>query len=168
MMVLVKLVYASASADIGFREQLSAHVYPLAQKGLLTEWHEQLVLAGADAARERHQAWRAADILLLLLSADYFLSDAYDEHEIQQALDRHLHGQLRIVPILVRPCDWQSTVVAHLQYLPRNGIPVALWESQDAALVAIAQKIHQLITSQHFARTPLSSVQRINRQRLLK
>ena len=63
-MVLVKLVYASASADIGFREQLSAHLYPLAQKGLLTEWHEQLVLAGADAARERHQAWRAADILL--------------------------------------------------------------------------------------------------------
>lgn len=168
MMAPIKLVYASASADIVFRKQLSAHLYPLVQKGLLTEWYEQLVLPGADAAQERHRAWHAADLLLLLLSADYFLSDAYDEYEIQQALDRHQRGLLHIVPILIRPCDWQSTVVAHLQYLPRNGRPVTMWENQDAALVAITQEIRQFITSQHFARTPLSSVQRTNRQRLLK
>ena len=40
-MVPIKLVYASASADIAWREQLSAHLHPLAQKGLLSEWHEQ-------------------------------------------------------------------------------------------------------------------------------
>src|SRR5216110_1316427 len=168
MMVPVKLVYASAPADIVFREQLSAHLYPLTQKGLLSEWHEQLVPAGANATLERHQAWHAADILLLLLSADYFLSDAYDEDEIQQALDRHRPGQLHIVPILLRPCDWQSTIVAHLQCLPRSGTPVTLWENQDAALVSITLEIRQLIASQHFARVPLSSVQRTNRQRLLK
>ncbi len=164
----MQLVYASAPADSVLREQLAAHLHSLVLKGLLTEWHEQLIPAGADIAQERRHAWHTADILLILLSADYFLSDAYDEHEIQQALDRHQRGQLHIVLILLRPCDWQSTVMAHLQCLPRGGIPVTMWENQDAALASIAQEIRQFITSQHFARTPLSSVQRTNRQRLLK
>jgi hypothetical protein len=164
----VKLVYASAPADRILREQLSAHLHALVLKGLLSEWDEQLIPVGANATQERHRAWHAADILLVLLSADYFLSEAYDEHELQQALDRHQRGLLHIVPILLRPCDWQSTVVAHLQHLPRNGMPVTVWDNQDAALVSIAQEIRQFITSQHFTHAPLSSVQRTNRQRLLK
>jgi len=164
----IKLVYASAPADQELREQLSTHLHALVQQELLFEWHEQRILAGADAAKERHLAWQAADILLLLLSADYFLSTAYDEHEFQQALDRHRHGQLLVVPVLVRPCDWQSTPLARLQCLPRNGIPVTMWENQDAAFVSIAQELRQFITSQQSARVPLSSVQRTNRQRLLK
>jgi hypothetical protein len=164
----MKLVYASAPADRELREQLSTHLHSLIQKGLLSEWHEQLILAGADAAQERRRAWQTADILLLLLSADYFHSDAYDEHEIQQALDRHQKGQLLVVPILIRPCDWQVTAVAHLQCLPRNGIPITMWENRDAAFVSVAQEIRHAITTQHAVRTPLSSLQRTNRQRLLK
>jgi len=160
MMAPIQLVYASAPADTMLREQLSAHLHSLVLKGLLTEWHEQLIPAGADVAQERRHAWHTADILLILLSADYFLSDAYNEHEIQQALDRHRREQLHIVLILIRPCDWQSTIVAHLQCLPRGVIPVTMWENQDAALVSIAQEIRHFITSQHFERTPLSSVQR--------
>lgn len=164
----IKLVYASAPADAALREQLSAHLHLLIQGGLLSEWHEQRILAGTDATQERHRAWYSADVLLLLLSSDYFLSDAYNENEIQQALGRHRLGQILVVPILVRPCDWQATIVAHLQCLPRNGIPITMWENQDAALASVAQEIRQFITSQRFSRTPLSSVERTNRQRLLK
>jgi hypothetical protein len=164
----MKLVYSSAPADYALREQLAAHLHLLVRKGLLTEWHAQLMPAGAHAAWERQRAWRSADILLLLLSADYFVSEEYDNHDMQQALERHRLGQLLIIPILIRPCDWQSTSVAHLQCLPRDGIPVTMSENQDAALLPIAQEIHQLITSQHFPATHLSPVQLTNRQRLLK
>jgi hypothetical protein len=168
MMVPIKLVYASAPADEALRTSLSAHLHTLVQQGLLSEWHEQRILPGTVAVKERRQAWQAADILLLLLSVDYFLSAAYDEEAIQQALDQHRRGQVLIIPILLRPCDWQSTMVAHLQCLPRNGIPITSWENQDEALTSIAQEIRQFITTQRVARTPLSSVQRTNRQRLLK
>src|SRR5437667_9136705 len=103
MMAPIQLVYASAPADTMLREQLSAHLHSIVLKGLLTEWHEQLIPAGADVAQERRHAWHTADILLILLSADYFLSDAYNEHEIQQALDRHRREQLHIDLILIRP-----------------------------------------------------------------
>src|SRR2546430_13621928 len=105
MTVPMKLVYSSAEADDAFREQLSTHLYSLVQQGWLSEWYEQLILPGADIVQERHRAWQSADILLLLLSADYFSAQAYDDQEMQQALERHQSGQLIVVPILVRPCD---------------------------------------------------------------
>jgi hypothetical protein len=164
----MKLVYSSVPADYPLREHLSAHLHVLVRKGLLTEWHEQLMLAGADVASERHHAWHSADILLLLLSADYFASDEYESQEMQQALKRHQLGQLLILPILLRPCDWQSTEIGHLQCLPRDGIPVTSQKDQDAALLSIAQEIHQLISSHRFPSTRLSPVQLTNRERLLK
>lgn len=145
----IKLVYSSVPADDPFREQLSAHLYSLVQQGVLSEWHEQLIPAGADAAQERHRAWLAADILLLLISADYFVSDAYNSQEMQQALERHRSGQVLVIPILIRPCDWQATEVGHLQCLPREGIPVTNWENRDAALLSIAQELRQRITARH-------------------
>lgn len=167
-MAPLHLVYAAAPADTALREQLSAHLHALVQNGLISEWHAQLIPAGASMAQEHQQAWRSAHILLLLLSADYFLSDAFNENAIQQVLERQRREQLLVIPILLRPCDWQATAVAHLQCLPRNGRPVTSWENQDEALLSIAQDIRQLIATQLAARAPLSPAQHTNRQRLLK
>ncbi|HEU5374433.1 MAG TPA: NACHT domain-containing protein [Ktedonobacteraceae bacterium] len=167
-MASLQLVYASAPADEALRAQLSAHLHALVQGGLISEWHEQLIPVGADRTQERHRAWHNADILLLLLSSDYFLSDAFNEQEIQQALERQRLGQLLVIPILLRPCDWRATIVGHLQSLPRNEKPVTGWEDQDAAWLSIAQNIRQYVTSRTASRTLLSPVQRTNRQRLLK
>ncbi|BCL79632.1 TIR domain-containing protein [Ktedonobacteria bacterium brp13] len=164
----IKLVYSLAPADDAFREQLSAHLHSLVQNGLLSEWHKQLIPAGVEVAHERRRAWRSADIILLLLSADYFLSEDYDDQEMQQALERHRSGQTLIVPILIRPCDWQSTVVAHLQCLPRNGKPVTQWDDRDESLLSIAQELRHLITARQSSGIPLTPVQQTNRQRLLK
>jgi energy-coupling factor transporter ATP-binding protein EcfA2 len=166
--VPMKLIYSSASADEAFREQLSAHLHSLVQQGWLSEWHERLIPAGSEVAQERRRAWRSADIVLLLLSADYFLSDAYDDQEMQQALERHRSGQVLIIPVLIRPCEWQSTTVGHLQCLPRNRVAVTLWEDRDAALLSVAQELHHLITTRQAPSTPLTPVQHTNRQRLLK
>ncbi len=164
----LKLVYSLAPADDAFREQLSAHFRPLVQQGFLSEWHEQLIPPGASVDQERRRAWSSADILLLLLSADYFSSAAFDNQEIQQALERHQSDKVLIIPILIRPCDWQSTIVAHLQCLPRNGKPVTQWENRDEALLFIVQDLRHLITTRQSSNILLTPVQRTNRQRLLK
>ncbi len=88
---------------------------------------------------------------------------------MQQALERHRSGQVIVVPILIRPCDWQATVVAHLQCLPRNGNTCSTqWENRDAALLSIVQDLRHLITARQSSAIPLTPVQRTNRQRLLK
>ncbi len=150
----IKLVYSSAPADDAFREQLSAHLHALVQKGFFSEWHEQLIPIGAEVAQERQERWRSADIIIMLLSSDYFSSAVYNDQEMQQALERHRSGQVLIIPILIRPCDWQSTVVAHLQYLPRNGKPVTKWENHDEAFLSIVQELRHHITARAISQYP--------------
>lgn len=164
----MQLVYSSAPADDIFRAQLSKHLQPLVQQKRITEWHARLILPGVDTALERRRAWNSADILLLLLSADYFLSEDFRSDELQSALDRQRRGQLLIVPILLHPCEWRATNLAYLQCLPRNGQAVALWEHQEEALYAVAQEIGGLVAARQFPAAALSPLQRKNRLRLLK
>lgn len=166
--MVMKLVYSSAPVDHKYREQLAKHLHALVQEGLLTEWHEQLIPPGAAAQQERRRAWRAADVILVLLSADYFLSPDYHDEELRAALERHRAGLVLVVPVLVRPCDWPSSLVGQLQALPRAGTFVTRSEQRDEAWLTIAQELRQLIVTRQARHTPLSAVQRTNRQRLLK
>ncbi|HXR64387.1 MAG TPA: NACHT domain-containing protein [Ktedonobacteraceae bacterium] len=166
-----KLVYFFAPADAALRDQLSAHLQPLVQEGLITEWHDLLIAAGSDVAEERRRAWSEADIFLLLISADYFLPATYDEQVMRAAIERQKRGQLLIVPILLRPCAWQATMPGTLQALPRNGTFVTSWEERDAAFFTIARELRLLLTDRQVPRGngPVRpSLQAANRQRLLK
>ncbi len=164
----MRLVYSSAPADESLRTQLAAYLHPFVQKEGIVEWYEQLIPPGADVVRTRREAWRSAEVLILLLSADYFLSEACDADEVRYALERRQRGQLLIIPILLRPCDWQSTFAAHLQCLPRDGQPVTTQENQEAALFEVTQEIRRQVAALKLPASPLSPLQRTNRQRLLK
>ncbi|HEU5380877.1 MAG TPA: TIR domain-containing protein [Ktedonobacteraceae bacterium] len=170
MKVPVRLVYSSAPADAAFREQLSRHLLPLVQNRLLTEWSEHHISLGSDIAQERQKAWQEADILLVLLSADYFASAEFDKKSLQQALERHHAKQLLILPVIVRPCDWKSTLFSPLLCLPRNQQPISKWEHQDDAFHTIEQDLRQIISRRHSSAAPLVSLsteQKNERQFLL-
>ncbi len=112
----MRLVYSLVTADEAFRDQLSFHLRGLVQDGSLTEWSEQLVPAGADLAQERRRAWQAADILLLLLSADYLAADIFSGDEMQAMLERQQSAQVRVIPLLGYSSRAFSTVCeAHAQ-----------------------------------------------------
>src|SRR5581483_6031752 len=151
----VRLIYSSAPADAAFRDQLSMHLLPLIQNGLLTEWSEHQVLPGPDMGQERQKAWQAADILLILLSADYFASAEFDKKSLQQAIERHHAKQLLMLPVIVRPCDWKSTLFASLPCFPRNQQPLSTWEHQDDAFHAIEQELRQIISRRYSPAAPL-------------
>ena len=55
-----------------------------------------------------------------------------------RALQRAEDGQARVIPILLRPCDWQNSPVGKLQILP--GVrPVVEWPVRDDAGWACAR-----------------------------
>lgn len=167
----LKLVYSSAPADATFREQLSKHLRPLVQERLVVEWHDLLISPGDSVEAERRRAWRAADILVLLISADYFLPDIYDEPEVRAALERQTRGQLLVIPVLLRSCLWQATALRTLQMLPRGEQPLAHLEDHDAAFAAIAQELRQRVLARRgvsASTSELSALEQSNRRRLLR
>jgi predicted NACHT family NTPase len=90
---------------------------------------------------------------------------------MQRALQRHQLGEARVIPIILRPCDWRSAPFGHLQCLPRDGKPVTKWDNQDEAFQDLAQGLRQAIEQRTSVRQPvpqLSPLDQQNRLRLLK
>ncbi|HEY7415363.1 MAG TPA: toll/interleukin-1 receptor domain-containing protein [Ktedonobacteraceae bacterium] len=140
----LELFYSYAHADERLRDQLDKHLKLLQREGFLRSWFDRDISAGKLWAKEIKAHLDAADIILLLISADFLDSDYCDEVEVREALRKHRVGEARVIPVILRPCDWESSF-GTLQALPRNGKPVTRWLNRDAAFTDIAKGIRRVI-----------------------
>ena len=98
---------------------------------------------------------------------------------MKQALHLQQTGKAHLVPIIVRPIDWEHTELAHLSVLPENTIPITIWSDQDEAFQSVVQDLYIMI-EKFYPRTVLpvkhvifpnkhytSSPQKRHRQKLL-
>jgi hypothetical protein len=164
----ITIFFSYAQPDQVLQERLAIHLSQLKRDGMIKEWSDQQIPVGSDRSQAIDQAMRSAHIVLLLISADFLASDACYHVEMQQALERHRRGETRVVPVIIRPCDWQHSPFAHLQCLPRNTKPATTWNNQDEAFVVIAHELRRIITQQQLPIPSLSNIQQQNRTRLLK
>src|SRR5581483_2088767 len=142
---MIKIFYCYAHEDDALREQLARHLSPLRRLRYITGWFDRDIRAGMDWEQERETHLHTADIILLLISADFFASDYCYTVEMQQALERHRAGTACVIPILLRPVEWESTPIGKLIALPGNKIPVTQWVDQDKAWLDIVQGIREVI-----------------------
>jgi hypothetical protein len=59
--------------------------------------------------------------------------------ELTRALERHRHGEAVVIPVILKPADWQNAGLAGLQALPKDAKPVSTWPDRDEAYLDIAQ-----------------------------
>src|SRR5579864_7896233 len=103
----VTLFYSYAREDEILRAQLEKHLSSLRREGLIADWHDRQIVAGTDWAYAVSEHLRAASVILLLISSDFLASDYCFSIEMQQALERHKGGEARVIPVILRPVDWQ-------------------------------------------------------------
>ena len=87
----------------------------------------------------------AANIILLLVSADFIASDYCYENEMTRALERHETGEARVVPIIVREVNWKLAPFAKLEALPKDGMAVMKWPDRDSAWQNVSEGIERVI-----------------------
>ena len=168
------IVFCSyAHEDETLRNELEKHLSLLQHQGVITTWHDRQIVPGTDWAHAVDSHLKEAAIILLLISPDFMASDYCYSREMELALDRHRQGLAHVIPILLRPVDWQDAPFAHLQYLPSNKRPVTLWESRDAAFLDVTVGIRAAVARirgsvGQRAPRPSTPISRQNRQRLLK
>ena len=74
--------------------------------------------------------------------SQHFLASRYCyEIEGQIALRRRREGTARVIPVILRACDWTVTLFGELQGLPRDGVPLTQWDDRDQASLEIARGI---------------------------
>ena len=65
---------------------------------------------------------------------------------MKYALERHELGEARVIPILIRPVDWQGAPFAKLRFFRKNAQPVTAWANQDLAFLDIAIQIRRVVS----------------------
>ena len=99
--------------------ELDKHLSQLRHDGLITAFHKRLITPGTDWTKALDQHLDIAAIILLLVSPDFLASDYCYGVEMRRALVRHKAGNAQVIPILLRPADWESAPFASLSCLPR-------------------------------------------------
>jgi hypothetical protein len=140
----VIVFYSYAHEDEALLDQLKKHLSDLRHQGFIAEWYDRQILPGMDWAGEIHKHLNEAHLVLLLISAEFLASDYCYGIEANIALERHDRGLCRVIPVLLRPTDWENSRFARLQYLPGKKA-VTQYENRDEAFREIAKGIRKAI-----------------------
>src|SRR6266567_1409530 len=102
------------------------------------------VLPGEERSVTLHSHVKRADLILMLLSPDFFADEQCD-HIMQLALQERVSRQVLVVPILIRAVNWRLSACKDLVILPHNEQPVASWTLSDEAYASISADLLRLI-----------------------
>ncbi len=141
----IEVFVAFSTKDDEHRETLLNHLSPLKREGKVSIWHCRKIDAGEEWESEINQHINSAGLILLLISADFFASNYCYEKEMTRALERHRAGDAKVIPIILRDCDWQHSPLATLQALPTDGKPIISWTNWDDGYADVARGIRAAI-----------------------
>ena len=141
----IELFYSYAQPDEALREEIEKHLSHLVQQRQITPWYQHKILPGTYSVQEIDRHLNTAQIILLLISSDFLASDYCYRTETQRAIERHKAQSACVIPILLRPVDWEGTPFAELEPLPSNRKPITSWSNQDEALRDVALGIRRAL-----------------------
>ena len=140
----LKLFYCYAHEDKALRLELDAHLSNMKRQKLIEAWYDREIMAGTVWEHEIDTHLNTSHLILLLVSAWFLASDYCYGIEMQKALQRHTEGKARVVPILLRPVEWEGAPFSHLQILPTEAIPVTRWADRNEAFEDIAKELRKV------------------------
>jgi formylglycine-generating enzyme required for sulfatase activity len=133
-------------ADREWKDRLVRHLKVFERQRELTVWHDDVIEAGADWRANIERAIDTADVAVFLISVDSLTSEFIQSVELAALLERRAQEGLRLVPVLVRACAWESIPwLARLQHRPSGrALSAGSAHQVDTDLAAIATEIASL------------------------
>ena len=121
-----------------------AHLSVIRNSGLIRVWHDGAIAPGQDHVQVTAHQLSIAKLLLLLISSDY-LAELYDSG-LMRAVEAQSMRTV-VIPVLLRPVDYDGTFLANLSPLPRDGAPITTWTNPDTAWANVARGVRAVVES---------------------
>jgi hypothetical protein len=163
----VEIFLSYSRKDEELLRELERHLAALRREGKIATWKDRMLEAGADWGPELRQRLESAHVILLLISSDFLASEYCWSVEMAAALDRHEAGSARVIPIILRTCDWRNTPLGKLQVLPEDGRPIRKWQDLDDAFFDVVQGIRNVLVDPTGSERAITS-KTTNSQRLAR
>jgi hypothetical protein len=143
----LKTFLSYAHGDEAMKDELRIHLAPLVREKKLEPWQDRDIEAGEEWDTAIRSQLEAARIIVLLITPRFLASRYCFDEEMQRAMERHGEGRARVVPIIVKPCDWKTSPFSKLQVLPKDGLPITQWPDQDTAFVNVIEGLRRVVDS---------------------
>lgn len=151
----VFISYSHNEEDRSLLDKLVGHLASMhtSDPPLIRVWDDSHLLPGDPWDEEIRESLRRADIVLLLISADFNNSSYIREVEMTEAIGRHLRGECRVTSILLRPCDFEGMPYSAFEMLPKFPADQRLtavvdrgkWQTEDFAFEVVAHRLRELV-----------------------
>ncbi len=115
----VEIFFSYSHKDEMLRDELAKHLSIMKRQGIIDAWHDRAITAGSEWAGEIDTHLNSAQIILLLISADFLASDYCYDIELKRAMECHEVGKAQVIPIILKPVDWYGAPFGKLQALPK-------------------------------------------------
>ncbi len=137
--------YSYDDRDRELRDELEKHLATLKHQQLIKPWHNRDISAGTEWKSVVDKNLNDAQIILLLISADFIASEYLYAFEMTRALERHNSGEAFVLPVKLRFCETKGLPFDQLDFLPENRIPISSRANIDEALQEVAQGIRKVV-----------------------
>ena len=134
--------------DRTWKDRLVRQLRVLELEGVLTVWDDLKIAAGGGWRTEIETAMEHARAAVLLISADFLISEFIRGTEVPRLLQRRAQDGLRVIPLIVHPCAWQAVKwLAEMQCRPRDGRALSIDRKAkvEEDLAALALEIRDLL-----------------------
>ena len=138
----VYIAYDQEDAAVGAELAKQLKIYPIETSHLLE------MPAGQETDAWIRQQMAEAEVILLVISADFIGSEKIMERELSRAIALQEAGKANVAAIIARPCMWDQ--LEPLRQLPRilprqdvEVIPLIKWEHIDDAYTQIVAELKE-------------------------
>lgn len=161
----LKTFICYAREDRAALESLMGHLAVFQRNGQVQFWYDREITGGKNWDDEIRFNLKTADIVLLLVSPDFFRSDYIHSIELDEALRADRAGEALVVPVILKKCLWHKDAnISRLQALPVEGKPVfdkTHWPDPDDALYNVAEEFDRILEDPATAGRRLRRIERI-------
>ena len=150
----MNIFIAFANEDRDVRDKLLRQMNLVKDRQGWTIWSAVEIKAGERWDAEIKQRLFGSDVVILLLSTDFFNSSYILDTELPEIIARHRKGDCQIIPVLARMCHWKDTAfgdyarMGDLQALPSGEKPIMsrmLWDNEDEPYFETVRGIKEAI-----------------------
>ena len=142
---MTKIFVSYSHKDEDIRKKLHNHLASMVRNRIIEILFDRKIRPGQHLDHEIEKSIAGANIVLLLVSANFINSNYCYNVELKYIMRMHRIRNLRVVPVIVSACDWKDTPFGNLLAVPTDGKPIRNWKIVDDALLDVVEQLKSVI-----------------------
>jgi len=144
---------------------LDGHFSVMKSEGLVEVWHDRCFDLGDRVHDVISEKLEAADVVLFLVSSSFLASNYCHKVEMPKTLERDRQGSVKILPVILRECDWRNAPFGDILAVPTDGKPIEDFSRRDKAYMEVVKVIRGAIAKQVQLISPTIPTPQITQQK---